>query len=593
MKNPIEGMIYSRPGPLPGTARLVEGDTESLQGYPGVMELKTKRLGAGWLLPISVIEMGKHPGTLKDYPPEEHDRTPSGLPLHHYQRRAVTFMRRVTRDREGCILGADPGLGKTLISLHSLWLDGLLQKPGIVIGPNLAKPTWCDSDSDAKKHYNLELRPLSGVKTIETGVLKTWPWFFCHFEILHAWQAWIVCALQPAWLICDESHFLTNQKAQCATAARELAKAVCIEKRYALTGTPIPNSRIELWSQLATVQPRQWGPSKHNFGVYFCAGQMLPVEEGGFWAYEGESKTDELRARLAGTLLRFTKYEAEGSQIPELKRHVIEAQIHDPRLMNEYSMAQTDVKAFLRQQRAGQNLPQKVKIGNKELDAVKVSGANAALSCFSSLISILSKIKKEPALKETIALLQKHSRIVVFTWHAELAKWLYKKLSNLTSLIREVTGKSASIFGPADRDMPIEKRKDLASQFAVCSCGVYVATLASVGTSINALAAADAGFMTELSWNTVRLIQGENRIQREGCPHQVVHMYYLICRNTVDDVFLRTLEAKVEVITQVSPHDLDGDYLVRDLAPSYTDLEQGDKRLASIISDELLDKDWI
>ena len=481
----------------------------------------------------------------------------------------------------------------TIIALQSLWLDGFLQGPGIVIGPNLAKPTWCDTDSDAQRHYSLTLKPLEGIKNITPQVLNTWPWFFCHFEILHAWQAWIVYALRPRWLICDESHFLVNQKAQASEAARELSKAVAIEKRIVLTGTPIPNARIELWAQLAIAQPRQWGVSKHTFGTRYCAGELATAEEGGHWSYDGESNTDELKARLAGTMLRFTKYETEDSKIPEMHRHVIEAQIKDPRMMNEYSLAQTDVRAFLRMQREAKNLPQKISIGGKEMDAAKLQGGNAALTCFSSLISILSKIKRDSALKETIALLQKHTKIVVFTWHAALAKWLYKKLSDLGPMITEFTGKrGVGIYGPADRDMPIEKRKALATEFAASSTGVYVATLASVGTSINALAAADAGFMTELSWNTVRLIQGENRIQREGCPWPVVHMYYLICRNTIDDIFLKTLQEKVDVIAQINPHDVDGDYLVRDLSPTYISDEKSDKKLASILSDAILDKDW-
>jgi hypothetical protein len=120
-----------------------------------------------------------------------------------------------------------------------------------------------------------------------------------------------------------------------------------------------------------------------------------------------------------------------------------------------------------------------------------------------------------------------------------------------------------------------------------------VCTLGAVGTSINPLAAADAGLMVELIWNTVRLIQGERRIQREGCPWPLINMYYLVCRQTVDDVFLKKLQEKANVTTEVTPEDYESSSLVSDLAPAYAG-EKGDlAAVCAALSDTAIDIDWI
>lgn len=541
---------------------------------PGVTgwENKKKTEETGWYVPQSLWDMGKYPGTLDGYPPEPCDVTPSGLKLHVYEARAVTCIRHLSPEREGMILAGDPGLGKSLITLHSLYLDGFLARPGLVIGPNIAKGVWCDSDSDATTHYGLQIASLEGVKNIDVGALQRHTAVFCHFELLHAWQGWIVETFRPAWLVIDESHLLSHQKAQRSESARQIALMASIERRIALTGTPIPNERLELWNQLAVVQPRQWGPSAFQFGIRHCNGHRTEVTEGGTggnWVFDGESNDIELKARLAGTFLRFTTEEVQ-NELPPLHRHVIEAVCLDEKLLDDYSLAQRDIGRYVKMKAALPKELPTLKIGNIEVPLGREDrkpGA-ARLVCLSTLIGILSKMKQEPALRAIDSILQEHDRLVVFTYRVATAEWIHDQLLDVLAAGGDVGGKRPALYGPVHGEMPMPKRKALAREFAAAPCSIFIATMGAAGTSINSLSASSAALLVDLHWNTTILLQAEKRVHRDGSRASKVDIYYLVLRSTVDDLFLQKLQEKAEKAASVAPNDLGGLSLVRDLSPA-------------------------
>ena len=542
---------------------------------PGVLpwENKKKPEETGWYVAQSILDMGKLPANLEDYPCEPNDRTPyGGLKLRTYEARAVTCCRLVTPQREGCIVAGDPGLGKSIIVTHSLHLDGYLDRPGLIIGPNIAKGVWCDEDSDAWRYYRLKVIPLEGVKDINASILTEHNAFFCHYELLHAWQPWIFGTLNPTWLVIDESHLLANQKAQRSEAGRQIALRSSIERRYALTGTPIPNERLELWSQLAMVQPRQWGNNRFQFGVRHCGGRRTEVDaggQGGHWVFDGESNDIELKARLAGTFLRFTTEEVQ-SELPPMERHVIEAQCADESLLDEYSLAQRDISKYLALRKPVPQEISTINVGGVSIPLKKADHKPNAvrLVCISTLIGILSRMKQQPAIHAIDEILAQHDRLVVFTWRVATAEWLYNKLADKLAAGVRVGGKCPDLWGPVHGEMPMTERKALAKAFAESPIGIYVATMGSAGTSINSLSAASSALIVDLHWNTAALHQAEKRVHRDGSRADKVDIYYLVLRNTVDDLFLEKLQEKAHRAAALAAQDTAGISLVRDLSPA-------------------------
>lgn len=153
----LEGVIARFPTRFPGLGQIegcIADRFASLLEVPGLYSLaqSARQEEIGHYIPHNLFHAGRRPGTLEEYPPDPTETTPSGLRLFDHQRRTVTFLRRVSKESGGAILGADPGLAKTIASLQALWLDGYLQHGGIVCGPLGARSNWCDPEGDAQRY---------------------------------------------------------------------------------------------------------------------------------------------------------------------------------------------------------------------------------------------------------------------------------------------------------------------------------------------------------------------------------------------------------------------------------------------------------
>ena len=457
----------------------------------------------------------------------------------------------------------------TVSALQALHLDGYLGRPGIVCGPKLARNAWCGEHADPQRFFGLKISQLEGRKLIDPAELEKHRWWFCHYDILAAWQPWLFSMLQPASIVLDESHLLMHAKAGRSKAALQVSMIGSVDRRILLTGTPIPNNRLELWNQLACAQPRQWGSTRHDFGARYCAGQRRTEEEGGNWEYKGESNTRELQARLAGTLLRYTRYDIL-DQLPNMRRHVIEAENLDPELFKEYHAARRDVVSYLRAKGELADNSTRITLGSTQVTLTKNDQAPGAVHLvgLNTMIGLLSKMKKDPALDAVVDIMEAHDQLVVFTWRIDTARWLYKRLAQIAEKGDMVAGGPFEVFGPVSGKMPQEERRELARKFAAAPRSIYVATRGAAGISINELAAASACLFVDLYWNTASLTQAESRVHRSGNPHKDVDIYFLVAKNTIDALMLQKLQDKAEAMTSLSEGDTIGLSLVRDLSPT-------------------------
>lgn len=161
--------------------------------------------------------------------------------LRPYQANGVEFIK--SRDHSG--LFVDMGLGKTAITLHAL-LD--LPRPVLVVGPiRVIETVW-----EAEAEEWLDCLPLSFQvvrgSPAERRKLMTNPAavYLINPELLE----WFLAekGLKPKTLVIDESSMFKNPS---SLRFRTLRKALpTFERRIILTGTPTPNSLLDLWSQI-------------------------------------------------------------------------------------------------------------------------------------------------------------------------------------------------------------------------------------------------------------------------------------------------------------------------------------------------------
>ncbi len=539
---------------------------QELVGIPGVYQLPMDAAPAEiqeLYIPHNLFVMGRRPSMLCDLTSDPIECTPSGLKLKIYQRQSVTFLRNVTREAGGAILGLDAGLGKSITGLQALWLDGYLQRPGLIVGPLGARGVWCEPESDALRHYSLSVMPLEGT-TPNVDILKSgYQWFFIHYDVLPNWQSWLFQYLRPASIIFDEIHYCMNPDGKRYKSALAIAGYKGTERRYGLTGTPIPKTRMDLFGQLAVVQPGQWSSSKYPYGIRYCNARRMSHNEGlGHWVFDGQTNTDELRARLAGVYLRFTKADV-ASDLPKLVRHRIDVTL-PPDVQREYNQAKNSILKWM-EEKGRRNAPTKLILGDTEIKIEDERPQALQLITVSALKSILDRGKLPQAHTVINDLLKQHRRLVVFTWKRDSAKQLYSQL------VLSYKNTQLEIFGPIDGADDWGVRRATAKQFAKANWSVLVATRGSVGIAINELATADACLQVTPDWNPDGNLQAESRLHREGATSPEIHSYYMLAKNTLDDRVLHLIESKSKEATALAGHDRAGMSLASDLDPTLGD----------------------
>jgi len=181
--------------------------------------------------------------------------------MRPYQTEGFHFLAYLTSNRFGGVLADDMGLGKTLQTLAWLaWLRENPPRPGpetvgpsLVVCPKSVMDNWC---VEAKRFYpSLRVRLWRRESSQELPAARQ----TADLVVINYAQLRL---LSPAiahlsWLavILDEAQYIKNPDSQTAQAARALQG----EHRLTLTGTPVENRLLDLWSILSFAMPGALG----------------------------------------------------------------------------------------------------------------------------------------------------------------------------------------------------------------------------------------------------------------------------------------------------------------------------------------------
>lgn len=185
--------------------------------------------------------------------------------MRPYQTEGFHFLAYLTSNRFGGVLADDMGLGKTLQSLAWLaWLresspapEPSVRNSSLVVCPKSVMDNW---RAEAERFYpGLRVHLWRGEPVEELPAARA----SADLIVINYAQ---LRSLSPGlgdaqWLaaILDEAQYIKNPDSQTAQAARAL-KA---EYRLALTGTPIENRLLDLWSIFSFAMPGALGNRAH------------------------------------------------------------------------------------------------------------------------------------------------------------------------------------------------------------------------------------------------------------------------------------------------------------------------------------------
>lgn len=167
--------------------------------------------------------------------------------LHDYQRRTVDSI----KTRRRCGLALEMGLGKTVSTLTATadLLDGCMVDRVLVIAPlRVANSVWSQEARDWAHLRRLKVVVCTGSERQRlTALQKTADVYVINRENV----PWLVEHYKAKWpfdaVIIDESSSFKSQAAQRWKALRRVLPM--IDYMVLLTGTPAPNSLLDLWAQ--------------------------------------------------------------------------------------------------------------------------------------------------------------------------------------------------------------------------------------------------------------------------------------------------------------------------------------------------------
>ena len=154
-----------------------------------------------------------------------------------------------------------PGSGKTTITYAAIsrWLEDKTIEKILVIGPTASFLPWEEEYEQCFGHKPRSCR-LSGILSQEIPNLgDAYDLFLVHFQTAMS-RIWEIQSFMKKWktvLIVDESHTMKSPN-QGRYATTALSISPYAKRRIVLSGTPIPNSLKDLWTQITFLWPENY-----------------------------------------------------------------------------------------------------------------------------------------------------------------------------------------------------------------------------------------------------------------------------------------------------------------------------------------------
>jgi len=233
--------------------------------------------------------------------------------LRPYQQDGVNWLAFLRRFKLHGALADDMGLGKTLQSTCILAAttverkrDGKKSLPHLVICPTTLVGHWAYEISQYVEPDVLKPLEYQGTPGERLALQKL---FSKHDVVIMSYESvradedtlggfdWCYCVL-------DEGHAIRNPKSRITQAV----KAVRAEHRLLLSGTPIQNDVVELWSLFDFLMPGFLGTEKEFKATYgIAAARSAAAKKGGGLTEQGALATGALHKQVMPFVMRRTK----------------------------------------------------------------------------------------------------------------------------------------------------------------------------------------------------------------------------------------------------------------------------------------------
>jgi hypothetical protein len=456
--------------------------------------------------------------------------------LRPYQLEGFHFLAYLATNRFGGILADDMGLGKTLQTLS--WLLWLREQAslGPVQNANEAKAPATDNPSPIADHQrpSLVVCPKSVMdnwraeaERFTSGLrIKIWPpsqlegfhqklgeadLHVINYSQLRGLGESLV-AIRWQAVILDEGQYIKNPNSQTA----QVARALRADHRLVLSGTPIENRLMDLWSLMAFAMPGVLG-SRAQFGrIYDAKGDPFARMR--------------LSSRVRPFLLRRTKAQV-ARDLPDRVEEDLYCEIEG----EQKTLYRAELK---RAQQLLLGVKTQKELAKQQFHFLTSLLRLRQICCHPRLVSPESQLdgaKAEALLEQLEPLMEEGHKVLVFSQFVELLELLKPLLEKRGWPMFYLAGET-------------ENRGKLVERFqAAEGSAVFLISLKAGGFGLN-LTAASYVVLFDPWWNPAVENQAIDRTHRIGQVNKVM-AYRLLIKNSIEEK-IRELQKQKKALAE-------------------------------------------
>ncbi|MEO7130653.1 MAG: DEAD/DEAH box helicase [Dermatophilaceae bacterium] len=441
--------------------------------------------------------------------------------LRPYQVEGFQWLSRLWDAQLGGILADDMGLGKTVQMIAAICRAhdlGELTAPMLVVAPTSVLGTWAGELATFAPHLSVVTigettgkrgTPLEQAVDGASVVITSYAVFRLDADSFQG--------LPWAGVVLDEAQFVKNRQAKTHVAVRKLGAPFTI----AVTGTPLENSLMDLWSLLSLTAP----------GLYprpdtFTHNYRKPIESG-----ERPDLLDRLRRRIRPLMLRRTKEQValdlppKQIQVFPVTPHPVHARIYEQHLSRE------------RQRMLGL-------LGDPEANRVAILASLTRLRQLALDPALVDEAYAGKAVAAKVQFLVEQLRELAAEGHRALVFSQFTGFLRIVERALEEAGLRTCYLDGSTRD-----RQEVIRGFRDGEAAAFLISLKAGGFGLT-LTEADYVFVLDPWWNPAAEAQAIDRTHRIGQTRPVT-VYRLVSAGTIEEKVVALQDRKRDLFQRV------------------------------------------
>jgi SWI/SNF-related matrix-associated actin-dependent regulator 1 of chromatin subfamily A len=309
-------------------------------------------------------------------------------------------------------------------------------------------------------------------------------------------------------IICDEAHYLKSSSSNRTKHVKKIAKT--IKKRWFLTGTPITNKPVDLFSLLSMVE-HPLSTNYNSFLYSYCNAKTMMIKGRRIIKADGASNLEELNRRIKPVSIRRRKEDV--LDLPDKIISPIYLQLDDDDKIDYDSSVERYIQM-------------------REEQGKNVSYAKKLVE-----LSVLRRWVAENKLKHTKELinnsLESDKKVIVFTDYTSVVNTLREEYKDICVVINGETSQK-------DRQKAVEDFQNNPN------VRLFIGNTVAAGVGLT-LTAAEVVIVNDLNWTPANVDQSLDRAFRIGQTKDVI-CYFPLFDDTIDTIVYEVLDKKRDII---------------------------------------------